>query len=249
VNRSQRRHPLTGAPILPVGRRAGGRPIWPILGGDETVTAPPPQPALTLDDLRGKTPEQLYDLVNVASAHIQALHQDDSGALRSLDDAEKAAMVMLLSVREEAEKRLEEHRKIKAVLERRPQSVQVALRSLGDRRDEDPFWDIRQLRPKELRDQAMRRLDSKWDTMHMSDPQKTEVEKQLRTNPDIARRILVTEHDAYRTAFVKMTTKPDGAIYLTDDERQALRAFDEYRAMGEVTTTAGGFGVPVKLAA
>lgn len=30
-------HPLTGAPIVPVGYRADGRPIWPIMGGSEPL--------------------------------------------------------------------------------------------------------------------------------------------------------------------------------------------------------------------
>lgn len=32
-----RTHPLTGAPIVPLGYRQNGCPIWPILGGDETA--------------------------------------------------------------------------------------------------------------------------------------------------------------------------------------------------------------------
>lgn len=35
-------HPLTGAPIVPLGYRKDGRAIWPIMGGDDTV--PPADP-------------------------------------------------------------------------------------------------------------------------------------------------------------------------------------------------------------
>lgn len=35
-------HPLTGRPIQALGFRCDGRPIWPILGGDDTVDPPEP---------------------------------------------------------------------------------------------------------------------------------------------------------------------------------------------------------------
>lgn len=38
-------HPLTGLPIIPIGFRKDGRPIWPILGGDDTVPPAPAAPA------------------------------------------------------------------------------------------------------------------------------------------------------------------------------------------------------------
>jgi len=246
VNRSLRRHPLTGHPIRPLGRRKDGRPIWPILGGDDTVTDDRPVlPTLSEDDLRGKTPRELEELIEVADAHIRSITKDDRGALRSLDDPEKAAVELLLDIREKARGRIDEHNRISDVLSRRPAAVQRALQNLGSRRDNDPLADFRHLTSREAKDEALRSLDNKYDTAHMTDPQKTEVEKQVRTSEYIARRVLVTENDAYREAFLKMVTKPDGHVYLTDDERQALRAYDEFRAMSENTTTAGGFGIPV----
>jgi len=56
----------------------------------------------------------------------------------------------------------------------------------------------------------------------------------------IAKRMLLTETDAYRTAFMKGVTQTAPAF--TADEARAL---DEYRAMSEGTDTAGGFGIPV----
>lgn len=35
VDLSHMRHPVTGAPLEPIGHRADGRPIWPIMGGAE----------------------------------------------------------------------------------------------------------------------------------------------------------------------------------------------------------------------
>jgi HK97 family phage major capsid protein len=44
---------------------------------------------------------------------------------------------------------------------------------------------------------------------------------------------------------MKLVTHPQGAMFLNEDERQAIRAWEEYRAASEGTTTAGGFGIPV----
>lgn len=199
---------------------------------------------LSLEDLRGKNPEELYQLIGLVDAHLKELHQDERGALRDLNEAEQSAFDELLQIREKAEKKLEEHRRIGEVFKRRPQSVQRTLSSIGYR-DDDPFADVRRLAPAEVRERALRRLDDRSTTAHMTADQKTEVERQLRKDPDIARRILVTETDAYRSAWLKLVTQPDAQMYLTDEERDAVRAWNEYRAAGEWTTTAGGFGVPV----
>lgn len=67
----------------------------------------------------------------------------------------------------------------------------------------------------------------------------------------ISRRILLTENDAYRSAFMKRMIWGQEAA-LSADESAAVVKFQEFeiqRAMNEGTTTAGGFGVPVKVAA
>lgn len=38
----RKHHPLTGAPIVPLGYRRNGAPIWPILGASEDGDTPPP---------------------------------------------------------------------------------------------------------------------------------------------------------------------------------------------------------------
>lgn len=63
----------------------------------------------------------------------------------------------------------------------------------------------------------------------------------------IARRTLYTENPIYRSAFRKYVRFGYGA-HFNDREAKAIAQFQEYelrRAAGEVTTTAGGFGVPV----
>lgn len=199
---------------------------------------------LTLEDLRGKTPEELYDLINVVDAHIRDLHIDDRGAVQILDDAEKSAMKTLLGVRAEAEKMMAEHRAIQEVLKRRPQSVERALNNIGVR-DDDPYSDVRRLGTAEARDKALRRLDDRNITANLTADQKDHVERQIRKDTDIARRILVTENDGYRSAWQKLVTNPNASAYLTEEERHAVLAYEEYRALSEGVTTAGGFGIPV----
>jgi HK97 family phage major capsid protein len=82
-------------------------------------------------------------------------------------------------------------------------------------------------------------------TRHLADDQRAQVERAISRHPDIARRYLVTENEHYRNAFMKLSTHPQGMGLLTEEERQAVRVFEEYRAMSENVTTAGGFGVPV----
>lgn len=66
----------------------------------------------------------------------------------------------------------------------------------------------------------------------------------------LARRTLLTESPLYRSAFRKYMRFGPMAAY-NHDEQRAVAAFQEFetswvsRAAGEVTTTAGGFGVPV----
>jgi len=56
----------------------------------------------------------------------------------------------------------------------------------------------------------------------------------------IAKRLVLTENDAYRSAFMKGVMHQSPAF--TSDEARAL---DEFRAMSEGTDGAGGYGIPV----
>jgi HK97 family phage major capsid protein len=239
---------LPTTPLAILGYRKDGRPIRLQAGGapkaGEGTGTEERRTEMSLEDLRGKTPEELHETIRVVDAHLKALHQDERGGLRELDEAEQRAFDTMMEIRDVAEKRLEEHRKVSEVFKRRPASVERVLYNLGADGD-DPFADVRRLTPAEAREHALRRLDDRSSTAHMSAEQKTEVERQLRRDPSISRRILVTETEAYRSAWMKLVTSPDGHMYLSDEERDAVRAWNEYRAAAEWTTTAGGFGIPV----
>jgi HK97 family phage major capsid protein len=196
------------------------------------------------EELRGKTPDELSAYVEVLDAHLRSLHQTDEGELREKTPEEQSAFDYGLKLRDKAIARIDEHRNIQEIFRRKPKAVERALANIKYG-DDDPFADVRRLTPTEARERALRRLDDRSTTSHMSGDQKGEVERQLRRDPDIARRILVTETDAYRSAWMKLVTQPDAQLYLSDEERDAVRAYNEYRAAAEWTSASGGFGIPV----
>jgi HK97 family phage major capsid protein len=197
----------------------------------------------TTDDLRGRTPDELREMVEVLDAHLRALHQEDNGELRHLDPDEQRAFKTGLEIREKAMGMLDEHRRISDIFRRRPESVKRVYANL--REGLSPGQDVTRLSKNEARDHALRALDDRSASSHLRPEQKDEIEQQVRASSDIARRVLVTENEEYRNAWLKMVTRPNGAIYLTEEERVAMQAWDEYRTMSEGVTTAGGFGIPV----
>jgi HK97 family phage major capsid protein len=196
------------------------------------------------EEIRHKTPDELQHFVEVIDAHLRTIHQDDNGELRDKTPAEQTAFDYGLKLRDLAITRIDEHRAVQEVFRRRPKAVETAMLNLGRDR-EDPYGDVRRLTTAQTRDLALRALDDRNNAAHLRTDEKDEVERQIRNNSDVARRILVTENEHYRTAFMKLVTKPSAAAFLSEDERHALQAYDEYRAGSEGTTTAGGFGIPV----
>ena len=133
-------------------------------------------------------------------------------------------------------------------LEERAQKASVAAPNVQtrDRSTSEPV-DVRYMRPAELEARAMDRLEA--NPTGLDSDQLDKVDSLLRARTadcdgsDIARRMVVTENDAYRSAFQKMVTQAQPA--LTADEGSAIQAFNEYRAASIGTDTSGGFGVPV----
>src|SRR6266567_2453311 len=195
----------------------------------------------SMDDLRGRTPDELRKMAEVLDAHLKALHQTDEGELRDLTDDEESAFNLGMQPRTEILDRLDKHTKIADVFRRRPAVVQQAYANIRYGLD-DPAGDTRRLTNPEARDKALRILDSR-DAADLSDAQKTQVERMVRRDHITARRLLVTENEDYRSAWMKMVTDPHPI--LTPEENRAVQAWYEFRAMGDWTTTAGGFGIPV----
>jgi HK97 family phage major capsid protein len=199
----------------------------------------------TPEELRGMTPDDLQRFVEVLDAHLRSIHQDENtGELRDKSAAEQTAFDYGLKLRDVAITRIEEHRAVQDVFRRRPKAVEAAMLNIA-RNPDDAYGDVRRMNNAEARDRALRMLDDRNSAAHLRSDEKDQVERQIRTSTDIARRILVTENEAYREAWMKLVTQPNAASFLSDEERQAVRAYNEYRAASEGTTTAGGFGIPV----
>lgn len=97
----------------------------------------------------------------------------------------------------------------------------------------------------EARDGALTILDDRESSHVLQPTQVDQIDKMVRSqrHSDLARRIIVTENDDYRSAFFKLMTMVQPI--LTPDEQRAMLVYQEYRAQSEGTTTAGGFAIPV----
>lgn len=126
-----------------------------------------------------------------------------------------------------------------------------APRSTEFMRRVEPFdgADIRSLPDREVRSRARKVLDNRDHVRHLRDEQLEQVDRILRkasgdcSGAHIGRRLLLTEHESYRSAFVKLVTRQNPI--LNPDEARAVEAFDEFRAMSIGTDASGGYGVPI----
>lgn len=106
---------------------------------------------------------------------------------------------------------------------------------------------VRSMPASEARSAAMRVLDKAADEM-VSDRSKERVEKLIRSNSlsldgsAVAKRLLITESDSYRSAFAKAIAANGSTPAWTQDE---ARAMHEFRAAMSLTDANGGYGVPV----
>lgn len=116
----------------------------------------------------------------------------------------------------------------------------------------EPWGDSREIRgltQTEARDRALKVLESKDHTRHLRDDQREKAYQVLRTHtPDcdgayVGRLLLLTERDAYRSAWQKLVTMPNPV--LSADEARAVQEVQEFRAMSGGTDASGGYGVPI----
>lgn len=228
-------HPTTGLRALGWGRRG---PIWPVLGAAE-AEARDDVLAWTDDDLKGLRPEVLEQRLRDIDAELVARAQDEQGALRDFDADEQIVFDRLVGLRDAAKARLDRFAAVQKKIHERPAHFEATRsRMFGEQ-----VSSLRTASPAELRDRAQRLLDNRHETAHLSDAQRSQVAVSVRRDASLAARTIVTENDAYRSAFMKMTTEVHP--FLDDDERNAMKAWNEYRAMAENSTSAGGVGIPV----
>jgi HK97 family phage major capsid protein len=194
----------------------------------------------SLDDLRSKTPEELNKLLTVLDAHLRALHQTEEGELRDLSEDEQAAFDTGVEIRDAIVTKLEKHAKVSEIFRKRPESVKRVYENI--RHGMDASDGVLRMTEREARERALRVLG---DGKALRSDESEQVDRLIRTSSDIARRVIVTENEDYRSAWHKLVTNPHAAYTLTEDERNAVRGWEEYRAMSEGTNSAGGFGIPV----
>jgi len=108
----------------------------------------------------------------------------------------------------------------------------------------DDKLDVSTASTAQIRDAAFRILDERGSDLAARNGD--HVDRLLRSSNgnsngfSVAKRMVLTETDAYRSAFQKGVTQSHPAF--TADEARAL---EEYRAMSEGTDSEGGFGIPV----
>jgi HK97 family phage major capsid protein len=208
-----------------------------------------------LDRYRGMTPEALRDERDRLEAELRNLHHDENGELRRLTLPETHVFQSKTLEFEHVKRALADHEKIRADFTAgRGRRMERAYDGL-DRHEPWDYGDPLTMRGHQARDAARRVLDSRGAAEHLTDDQATRVEKLIgdAENEDVeesyvARRTLLTMSPAYRSAFKQLMSSPHPV--LTAEEARAVRDFQRFermesRALGEVTPSAGGYGVPV----
>jgi HK97 family phage major capsid protein len=217
---------------------------------------------ITRETLSAMTAAQLRTAMKDLVAEATRLHYDESGEIRKFKSAdEQAAFDEAMELHDRATSML----RVREAYERNPRAVVPGATFASpafhpSHPGVDP-GDVLRLAPQEARSDALRMLE---DADHLAAAAQDRVETLLRTTltaeqPNLsgeylARRMLITESPAYRSGFARALA--DGqrgrAALLEAEEVAALRALDrletvEARAVGIVSTTSGGFGVPVTI--
>lgn len=194
-----------------------------------------------IEELRGrieKIDEERRSIHDAAGDEALTDEQQTRWDALDAEEAEKRAELKDAEERAERAKRVAESRS-------RWNSLQV-----GDKVDNTDV-DVRRLSRAEARDRSLKRAEEASKDMDLRADQEKKLEALLRSSTaetdgdQIARRLLLTEKDAYRSAFAKAMTSATPAW--TPEEARAMAEFREFeqRAMSGGSTTGGGYGVPV----
>jgi len=203
---------------------------------------------------RGQTPEALREAAADLEVEIRELGYDESGEIRHLSVTDNARLENLGAERHYVLRLLEKDQRARDQFARRGgRPHETAYQGLGS----DPGWhhagDVAHMRGDEARSAALRVLDSESKKLQPDQADRVaklieNAEQENREDTYLAKRILLTENPAYRSAYQRLMSQPHPV--LSAEEAEAIRAFEtferfENRAMGEVTPSAGGYGVPV----
>lgn len=206
--------------------------------------------SINADQLSSMNAGQLSGALDLIAAEVRNIHQNPDGTLRSLTDDDKSRMEFLLGLHTSAQA----HQKIRGIVDHHPDAIRPGAFNFVPSHDSPAPDDVVSMKGDQLRSAAMRMLDARSRALpadavdHVDDLLRSTISAD-QPNVDgsyIAQRILITESPAYRSAFQQVISEP--MPLLNAEETAALRSLrklDSYRSMGEVTPSAGGYGVPV----
>lgn len=195
------------------------------------------------------TEKEILDGIAYVRACLEAIHNEASERSedqRNLTDEEQARWDEGMVFVDDAEKQLARVRELSRLSKFSTESGDAP--QIMKRVESFDGRDVSTLSKSEARDKALKTLEDRDSTRHLNDGQLEDMERLLRKQSkntdgaDIARRLLVTETEDYRSAFVKLSANP--MPVLSPEEGRAVEAWNEYRAASS-SDTAGGFGVPV----
>lgn len=125
---------------------------------------------------------------------------------------------------------------------KQPETVQFMKRT----ESADEARDVSRMTAQEARSVALATIERKGDDIALADDSAAQVERLIRSSSRdcdgtvVAKRLILTENDDYRSAWVKAVTETTPVF--TPEEARAL---SEFRQASIGVDTAGGFGVPV----
>ena len=195
----------------------------------------------TTEGVRASRLVELREQLDKIDAEMVVLHEKGTGLNEAEElrwDELKAERSIVLPEYRKLEARAAQIEEIKATTYKEIKGVPEFHRQ----RDEILGKDVRTLDNRVARDAALRILEDRDASYILSGAQGDEVDRLVRKDTGMARRVLVTENDGYRTAWQKYLLEPS-PIY-TPVEQEALLRYSEYRAQTE-TVGAGGYAIPV----
>lgn len=187
-------------------------------------------------DQRAAAHAELEELPTAAEAENRALNPDETARSGEL-------IAQIKGIDDDVDSLRSEIAELEQIAERTANAAKAPAPAFHRQPDPVATLDVRNMSRDQVRDAAMRSLD---DASWARDDLRSNLEKAFGKRSQkfdgnlLARRLLLTESDEYRSAFLKGITGQ--ADTLTERERQAVT---EVRAMAAGTDTAGGYGVPV----
>jgi HK97 family phage major capsid protein len=218
----------------------------------------PAPTTITLSALGGMKAAELRAAIEQLDDEITKIHLSESGEIRtdlSATESSKIEAKLILRTRAEA------HLVARNQFERHPGSVERAYQGLGGTlvAGGNPFadgGDVMRASDQDVRTRALRGLERRGKDLPAD--QVDQMDSLLRmaigrdqTDMDgsmLARRLLISESEAYRSAWTQIMQNPHPI--LTAEEAEAVRALQrldawESRGMAESSGAVGAFGLPV----